>query len=118
MLKKDYSTKIGSFLVIRITSELRKEKTDHAIYIAEVTKSGPFTVKITETGPFKKFRKDEIEILEEETDQYQKDILNDTEYFLIFQKKKGVSVQSGLKKVCGPDDKFFISRLYEILPKT
>ena len=94
-MKHQFSTKVGSYLIIQITGTVRS-------YIAEVIQDDPLIVKVTEEGPYAKLKvaSGDFVILKSDTFQFQQDILNDTDFYLEHN-----TPISGLKSLGVTDDK-------------
>ncbi len=104
MEKPDYTTKIGAYLVIQITGDVRA-------YIAEVTNVDPLQMKVEEVGPYAHLKRDDFIVQERATAQLQRDHLSGSCAFLEAEQRAGRKVFSGLRSL-GVEDGW----LHEILP--
>lgn len=99
-----YTTNVGDFLVIMLTGDI-------CPYITEITQSDPLQMKAMEYGPYACLKHGDFVIMEEETEQFQKDCREGTNVFLESEYKAGRRVISGLKKLGVTDN-----QIHEILP--
>jgi hypothetical protein len=100
-----YSTNVNDYLVIRIIGCF-------PIHIAQVTRSKPLEMKVTETGPFSRLKDGDYIIWKEDSQQLQLDDRNNTDVFLRSCHQAGRKVLSGLKSLGVKD-----GELHEIFPK-
>lgn len=101
-MKEPYSKKIGSYLIAYVLCMSRKA-------IVEVVSEEPFRVKVGETDDFNNLLPKEFDILEEETIQFQSDLMRNE--LLRRHKEQGDAIACGLKSL-GVHDECF----YEMLP--
>lgn len=104
IMKNNFSTNVGDYLIIQINGQADS-------YIAEVIQSEPLIVKVTEDGPYAKLKavSDDFIVLKDETEQFQEDVRNDTNFYL---ESKYQYALSGLKSLGVMDGK-----LHKMMPQ-
>ena len=103
--KYSFTTEVGDFLIVYVVGVPQ-------IFIAEVTQSSPLRMKIHEKGGlYDDLGHDAVMISDWRTEQFQRDVIEDTNTFLEEQAEKGLKIASGLESLGVTDN-----TLQSILP--